>query len=154
VRGKQRKELVRDVLENRGKYALFITVLTTMVVLATASVLVLQFEAEHADASITSGRDAFWYSIVTITTVGYGDVYPVTAGGRIAATFIMIAGVGLIGALASLLAAVLVGGDSPPEEPEAASTPATASDVDALRVELAELRALLERIETRLPAPP
>src|SRR5262245_19196922 len=68
MRGKQRKELARDVLENRGQYALFITVLSTIVVLGTSSVLVLQFESRSADSSIQTGWDAFWYSIVTITT--------------------------------------------------------------------------------------
>jgi voltage-gated potassium channel len=81
------------VLRNRGQFAFFITVLTAMIVLCSSSVVVLQFESRAADASIQNGWDAFWYSMVTITTVGYGDFYPVTVGGRIAGMFIMFAGV-------------------------------------------------------------
>ena len=101
--------MVRDVLENRGQYAAIITAALALIVLATGSVLVLQFESQSPHANIKSGWDALWYSIVTITTVGYGDRYPVTMGGRIAAIFIMLMGVGIIGALASILASVLVG---------------------------------------------
>jgi voltage-gated potassium channel len=153
LKGKQRADLARDVLDNRGKYALFITVLTTMVVLCVASVLVLGFEGDATDANITTGWDAFWYSIVTITTVGYGDYYPVSVGGRISGMFIMATGIGVIGALASILASILVGGGSE----EAAGAPSTESsvaseaDMAAIRAELTELRALLERIESRLP---
>ena len=102
---------------------MFITILLTILVLTVASVLVLQFESQSPDANITTGGDALWYSIVTITTVGYGDFYPVTIGGRITAMFIMFMGVGIIGALASILASLLVGGSAPAEEEE---TPAAA----------------------------
>lgn len=155
LRGKQRAELARDVLENRGKYALFITVLITVVVLCLASVFVIGFESDADGASITTGWDAFWYSIVTITTVGYGDYYPVSVGGRISGMFIMATGIGVIGALASILASILVGG-GPSEEPapSTAATAATAAgdeaELAAIRAELAELRAVLERIDSRL----
>ena len=78
------------------------------IVLTVASALVLQFESKSPDANITTGGDALWWAVVTITTVGYGDKYPVTAGGRVTAIFVMFAGVGIIGALASILSSVLV----------------------------------------------
>lgn len=111
--------MVKDVVENRSQYAAFITILMAIIILAVTSVLVLKFESESPEANITNGWDAFWYSVVTITTVGYGDRYPVTVSGRIMAMFIMIAGVGIIGALASILSSILLGSSSVAAEEEA-----------------------------------
>ena len=146
LRGENKKQLIKDVLDNRSQYAAFITVLLALIVLTVASVLVLQFESASPDGKILTGRDAFWYSMVTITTVGYGDYYPVTAGGRITAMFIMLAGVGIIGALASILASLLVGGSAPAEEEETGTAPATTteSELAAIKNELAALRQLIE----------
>ncbi len=149
LRGKNKEALVKDVIENRSQYAVFITILMTVLVLTTASVLVLQFESISPNSNIKSGWDSFWYSIVTITTVGYGDRYPVTVGGRITAMFIMFMGVGIIGALASILSSILVGGSTqaPEEEyaPDPASAPATQQDIADLKNELAALRELLAK---------
>ena len=151
MKGENKKELVKDVLQNRSQYAAFITILLTILVLTISSVLVLQFESRDPASSIQTGADALWYSIVTITTVGYGDFYPVTGPGRVAGMFIMFAGVGIIGALASLLSSLLVGGSPTPAEEDApAPAPAAASpsdpEVAALKQELAEMHLLLEKI--------
>ena len=61
---------------------------------------------------------------MTITTVGYGDFYPVTTLGRITAVFVMFAGIGIIGALASILASVLV---APTDADGTATEPSTAA---------------------------
>jgi voltage-gated potassium channel len=148
LRGENKKALVKDVLENRSRYALFITILLTILVLTVASTLVLQFESGSPDAKILTGGDAFWYAIVTITTVGYGDYYPVTAAGRITAMFIMFMGVGIIGALASILASLLVGSSEAPEEeaPGAEPAPTVEQELALVKNELAALRQLLEKI--------
>ena len=149
--GKNRDALVKDVIENRAQYAAFITVLLGFLVLVTASIVVLNAESRSSHANIDTGWNAFWWAFVTITTVGYGDYYPVTVVGRIAAMFVMVMGIGIIGALASILASVLVG-DSASNEASAAPQETTAlqGELEAVRSELATLRALVERIDVRL----
>ncbi len=159
LRGQARERLIKDVLDNRGQYATFITILSAFMVLSVASVMVLQFESKSPDSNITTGGDALWWGLVTITTVGYGDYYPVTALGRLTGVFVMFAGVGIIGSLASILASILVPPPQETEEPVAASgpdpaaapayepvVPTTATTVpmtDAIAVELASIRAEL-----------
>jgi voltage-gated potassium channel len=134
-----RRELIRDFIQNRGQYAGFITIVAVLLVLTVSSVLVLQFESKSPDANITSGGTALWWAVVTITTVGYGDAYPVTLGGRIVAAFVMFAGVGIISSLASLLASVLITTPKPPDPQEVAS--ALRSQFDEIHAELRALRA-------------
>jgi voltage-gated potassium channel len=160
--GKNRKALVADVLHNRGQYATFITILLAGMVLGVASVLVLQFESGSPDANIHTGGDAIWWGIVTITTVGYGDFYPVTFLGRLTGVSVMVAGIGIIGALASILASMLVS-PSTPEEPDAepaaapvAAPPAPAEPqaTSAIVEELAALRAEIAALRASLPPEP
>jgi voltage-gated potassium channel len=157
MRGQNKKQLIDDVIKNRNQYTAFITILLTMIVLVVASVLVLMFESVNPDANIKTGWDSFWYSVVTITTVGYGDRYPITYGGRITAMFIMFMGVGIIGALASILSSILVGAPAAEAEEEVDNTsgttppmellaPATKQDVAALEKEIMSLRLMLEKI--------
>src|SRR3954452_21563668 len=61
-------------------------------------------EHGHRGANITNLGDAFWWTIVTITTVGYGGDYPVTIAGRIIAVFIMLSGIGLFALFVSTFA--------------------------------------------------
>jgi voltage-gated potassium channel len=139
LRGQDRKELAADVLRNRGQYAAFITILAAFIVLTIASVLVLQFESKSPDANITTGGDALWWGVVTITTVGYGDTYPVSIAGRLTGVFVMFAGVGIIGALASILASILVPGPSTSGD-ERSAQPAMQEELAGIRSELAALR--------------
>jgi voltage-gated potassium channel len=60
-------------------------------------------EHEHQGANIITLGDAFWWAVVTITTVGYGDYYPVTTLGRIIAIFVMFSGIGIVVAVLGTL---------------------------------------------------
>ena len=142
VQSRQSGSLVKDVLANRGKYAAFITLVSAMTVLTVASVLMVQTESRVGAANITTGGDALWWGIVTITTVGYGDQYPVTAFGRVVGVFVMFAGVGIIGALASILSSILIPG--PQNEVDSTGDMAgLKSELAAVRGELAAIRELL-----------
>ncbi len=155
LRGQAGKDLVMDVLKNRGEYATFITILLAAIVLSVASIMVLEFESRSPDGNIKSGGDAIWWGLVTITTVGYGDFYPVTLMGRITGIFVMFTGIGIIGALASILASMLVSPstdepatDAAATDPGATPTGTTVSEailgeLAALRAEVAEMRASL-----------
>jgi voltage-gated potassium channel len=162
-----RRELVADVVRNRAQYAAVVTVLAAFLVLTSASVVVLNAESRAPDANIATGWDAFWWAVVTITTVGYGDRYPITVAGRIAAMCVMVMGLGIIGALASLLSSLLVApaaAAAPPADPTEALGPGGESAVPialervladlggelaSLRQEVAALRGAVERLEGR-----
>lgn len=75
------------------------------------SVVGLYFSEEGINASIRSPFDALWWGLTTMTTVGYGDVFPVTAEGRIAAGVLMILGIGLYSAITATITSFLITGD-------------------------------------------
>jgi voltage-gated potassium channel len=163
LRGQAGKDLVLDVLRNRGQYATFITILLAGIVLSVASLLILQFEGRSEDANIRTGGDAIWWGLVTITTVGYGDFYPVTTLGRMTGVFVMFAGIGIIGALASILASLLVApaSDDPTPQPagaepgggpigDVAATQRILDELTGLRGEVAGQRAEIAGLRARL----
>ncbi len=76
--------------------------------LISLSILVLHFESQHVDAKIATAGDALWWSVVTLSTVGYGDLYPITTGGRICAAVLMIVGIGVFGVIAGTFADLLM----------------------------------------------
>lgn len=71
--------------------------------------LLTQFEAGAADGNITSVADAFWYSLVTMTTVGYGDFFPVTLGGRLVGFVFLMLSIGFLAFLVSTLTGIFLG---------------------------------------------
>jgi len=97
---KTKQTLARDRAEN----ALLTLVLLGLLVLEFGSLWILHVEELVKGANIVSASDALWYVIVTISTVGYGDRYPVTAEGRIIGVVIIIVGVGIFGTFTGYLA--------------------------------------------------
>jgi voltage-gated potassium channel len=125
TRNKNKHEIVADVLQNRGSYALFITMILALTVLVVCGAAVLQAESRSSEANIVTGADALWWSIVTLTTVGYGDYYPVTGAGRIIGVVVMVSGVGIIASLASMLTSLLI-------PPAVAASPSSTRSQDAV----------------------
>ncbi len=98
------KQIVREIVDNRAQMAIFIIIILVGIVLQEGAIWVLRFEQVNPDANITTGGDALWWGIVTITTVGYGDKYPTTGGGRMVGTIMMIVGVGIFSTFAGFIA--------------------------------------------------
>jgi voltage-gated potassium channel len=73
------------------------------------SLAVLDAEQDARGANITAFGDALWWASTTVTTVGYGDHFPVTTEGRLVAVALMIVGIGLVGAVTASVAAWMVG---------------------------------------------
>ena len=117
----------RDLLTHHGLHFVLLAVLALVVVGAAVE---LAFERHAPGANIHNYGDALWWAIVTVTTVGYGDKYPVSAGGRGVAVVLMLTGIGLVGVLSATVASYFVGRQS---------------DQD-----MAELHRRLDRIETAL----
>lgn len=100
-----------------GPYrVVYVLVVGAMTVLTGAGVVLL-FE-ERAGGTIQSFGDALWWAITTITTVGYGDTYPVTTGGRVVAALVMLVGIALFGVLTATVAAYFVEKAEEEEEQE------------------------------------
>lgn len=120
----------------RAAYAMAFVCLL-LVVLGSAAELHVE---SGTDSPIRTAADALWWSMGTLTTVGYSDLHPVTAEGRLIGILLMIAGVALLGTMTGLLASWFL---APGMEHEDA-------DIEAVRKELASLRTLIEEnIATR-----
>lgn len=90
-----------------GRVGIYTATITSASVLLGA-LAVLDAEQGAPDATITTYPDALWWAAVTVTTVGYGDLYPVTGMGRLLAVPLMLVGVALVGLVTAGLAAWLV----------------------------------------------
>jgi voltage-gated potassium channel len=134
--------MVRELIDNRAANALLTVVFLVFCVLEFGSLAVLSAEQYADGANITNASSALWWTFVTITTVGYGDRYPVTNMGRLVGVFVMIAGVGLFGTLSGFLANTFLSPRKKTAGP--AEAPAEPSDPKA---RLAEVRRMLEAQE-------
>jgi voltage-gated potassium channel len=90
--------------KSRAESALLTVIFLAIVVLEFASIFILVTEHNDAHANIKTASDALWWAYVTVTTVGYGDKYPVTSSGRIVGVLLMTIGVGLFGVITGYLA--------------------------------------------------
>jgi voltage-gated potassium channel Kch len=88
-------------------YLVYVLAVVALVILTSAAGVYL-VERGHDGSLFTSFGDAVWWAIVTVTTVGYGDIYPKTAFGRIVGAFLMFSGIGALGVFTAAIAAYLI----------------------------------------------
>lgn len=118
------RAVLRRLVRDRAGSALFTLLFTGILVLQFGSMAILGVEANAPGANITDASDALWYTIVTISTVGYGDRYPVTNEGRVIGSMIIIVGVGIFGTFTGYLANLFLSPrKTAPSTPDEAAAP-------------------------------
>ncbi|GAA1970503.1 potassium channel family protein [Microbacterium deminutum] len=131
----------------RGRVVVY-TVGATALTIVIAGLAVLDAE-QGQRGPIQNLGDAIWWAFTTITTVGYGDYFPVTITGRIVAVALMIGGIALIGVVTATLASWIIEKVSL----EVKVSTATEEQVEQLRAEIAEMKAMLRALQRAAPVP-
>jgi voltage-gated potassium channel len=99
---KSTKLIYEHITHNKKQSVLTSVALISILMIIFSSIAILQFEKD-INSNIKTAEDAIWWSYVTITTVGYGDKYPITTEGRIIGAILMTTGVGIFGTFTALV---------------------------------------------------
>ncbi|UCG25507.1 MAG: ion transporter [Chloroflexota bacterium] len=118
------RQTISEFLVKRAGSAVYLVFVLIFIVLEFGSVAILFTERHAPNAEINTASDAIWWAIVTMSTVGYGDTFPVTNNGRLVAIFVIIVGVALFGVVTGFLANTF----DRPEEGESAPVIDTGSE--------------------------
>ena len=127
-------------------------VAVTTAAVGLGALSILDAERDAPGATITSFGDAVWWAWATVTTVGYGDRYPVTTAGRGVAAVLMLCGIALLGLVTASLASFLV--DRYQDEDEEEDQARDDARFDALHEELRALREELRALRPDGPGQP
>jgi voltage-gated potassium channel len=141
----------RELRSGLASGTLYFVVFFGIFTLEFVGLLELYFEEDAAGANITTAGDALWWAYVTATTVGYGDQYPVTHGGRLVGLLMLTVGVALFATFSGFLANMFLRARQPRGAEEPAKREAALGDVQQLLSEqervTAELRARIGELE-------
>jgi Ion transport protein. len=102
------KVLIKHVFKSRINGTMTAVAIVTVLVIIFSSIAILMVETAY-NSNIKTAEDAIWWTFETITTVGYGDKYPVTSEGRIIGVIVMVVGVGLFGTFTGYISSFFVG---------------------------------------------
>jgi voltage-gated potassium channel len=122
----------RSILRHRGLNWVLLIVLVLNLI---AAAVVLEFERGNPEANIDSYPDALWWAVTTITTVGYGDRFPMSPAGRGVAVVLMVAGIAMFGVITATIAAYFV--EQTAEEDVAGRLDQIAKRLDRIEARLA-----------------
>lgn len=140
--GKSRSRLHVDV-------AIQVVVVAVLIVFV-GSVGILDVERNAPGSNIHTFGDALWWAMATVSTVGYGDKYPVTGQGRLIAAAVMLTGIAVLGVVTASVASWFVEHLQTIESDETS----TAARAEVLQSQLSEVLERLGRLEAHLAAPP
>ncbi|MDE4907957.1 ion transporter [Methanogenium marinum] len=145
--------IVTYLSRNRAQSALYILVLMVILIIESGAFLVLQAEHASPSANIITAGDAIWWAYVSITTVGYGDRFPVTAAGRMVGILVLTTGVAVFATFAGLISSKLL---APPEKEDESQVkpleqpPVEGDQAARYLMELKQLISEREKIETEI----
>lgn len=134
---KSTRTIITFLFYNRAKGAFFSVAMISFILVVFGSIAMLQAE-DLTGSNIETPEDALWWAFVTITTVGYGDFYPVSTMGRIVAAVLMTAGVGLFGTFTGYVASLFAEAE---EQRQNAWEARILEELHVLREEVAELKS-------------
>jgi len=100
-------QVVNHIFKNKAQGALTTVSIIAILIVIFSAIAILQVE-DDPNSNIKTAEDAIWWAYVTITTVGYGDKFPVTSEGRIIAAILMTTGVGLFGTFTAFVSSLFV----------------------------------------------
>ena len=151
--------IATEIDRTRAQATFLATLFSVVVVIEFAGMAIYMVEGHDPTGNIKNASDAVWWGFVTITTVGYGDRYPVTGLGRIIGTLLLFAGIGLFSVLTGFIANAFLAPRSPNKRLFRARKDSLEDDVDELRWMLVEqeeraaaIRHKLDDIERRARA--
>ncbi len=136
------RDILAYVRSNRARSAFLGVLLVCIVTVSFGSIAIWQVERGVPGSNIHNGGDALWWVFVTLTTVGYGEFYPVTGAGRLVAAFVMVMGLGILSSFTGFIATWFV-------EEDAVADNIRMQD---LQVEMTRLRQAIERLQPELAA--
>lgn len=146
--------ITRRLVRDRAGSALFTLLLIGVLVLEFGSLAMLHLEQDVDGANITTASDAVWYVLVTISTVGYGDQFPVSNPGREMGALIIVVGVGIFGTLTGYLANLFLSPSKPRPAEEATASPDEAAErLEQLKALLAQQQAAVAELESLVRGP-
>ena len=136
------KIITSFVMGNRAQSGIIGALVMTVLLIFIGSISVLQLE-QGLGGNINTAEDALWWAATTMTTVGYGDKYPLTSEGRIIAAVLMFAGIGLFGVVSGFVASFFIAPSSKEGEKERSEIQ---NDVVILQSKIDSLDSKVEEI--------
>jgi voltage-gated potassium channel len=142
------KDVERSITKHPARSTIIATGFLAFLVMVSGSAIMLAVEKGDPSANIRTGGDALWWAIVTMATVGYGDKYPVTGGGRITATVVMAVGIVIFGVLSSYLASTFISSNE--AQAKEAMIAVLKEDLDTIKADAAASREHLNLMEAEM----
>lgn len=139
------RNVLRDLVSNPAQGGLLLVGLLAVMTLEFGAMFVVGVERHSSAANIKTGPEALWWACETITTVGYGDYYPVTNPGRLVGVVTMVVGIGIFGTFTGYLANAFL---SPRKPTVPAEEPV--NELDRIQSELEEHARASADLQARL----